>query len=150
MTLGALGLAAASRPATGAAERTSRATTATRTTTTGAAGEAPAATGSASEAATGATRLADLTRYLMAIWRRLERLPHALGADRERMDRVHAVEDAYDDLRRALSPARAAGTDIVDIGWQIEELRVSLWAQQLGTPRPVSEQRIYKAIAAIS
>ena len=32
-------------------------------------------------------------------------------------------------------------------GWQIEELRVSLWAQQLGTPRPVSEQRIYKAIA---
>ena len=100
--------------------------------------------------ATGATRLADLTRYLMAIGRRLERLPHALGADRERMDRVHAVEDAYDDLRRALSPARAAGTDIVDIGWQIEELRVSLWAQQLGTPRPVSEQRIYKAIAAIS
>ena len=42
------------------------------------------------------------------------------------------------------------GADVVDIGWQIEELRVSLWAQQLGTPRPVSEQRIYKAIAAVS
>ncbi len=99
---------------------------------------------------TGVTRLADLTRYLLAIGRRLERLPHALGADRERMDRVHAVEDAYDDLVRTLSPARAAGADVGDIGWQIEELRVSLWAQQLGTPRPVSEQRIYKAIAAIS
>lgn len=99
---------------------------------------------------TGVTRLADLTRYLLAIGRRLERLPHALGADRERMDRVHAVEDAYDDLVRILSPARAAGADVTDIGWQIEELRVSLWAQQLGTPRPVSEQRIYKAIAAIS
>ncbi|CAN7678239.1 ATP-dependent RNA helicase HrpA [Mycolicibacterium frederiksbergense] len=99
---------------------------------------------------TGITRLADLTRYLLAIGRRLERLPHALGADRERMDRVHAVEDAYDDLVRTLSPARAAGVDVTDIGWQIEELRVSLWAQQLGTPRPVSEQRIYKAIAAIS
>ncbi len=99
---------------------------------------------------TGVTRLADLTRYLLAIGRRLERLPHALGADRERMDRVHAVEDAYDDLVRTLSAARAAGADVTDIGWQIEELRVSLWAQQLGTPRPVSEQRIYKAIAAIS
>ena len=98
---------------------------------------------------TGVTRLADLTRYLLAIGRRLERLPHALGADRERMDRVHAVEDAYDDLLRTLSPARAAGADVADIGWLIEELRVSLWAQQLGTPRPVSEQRILKAIAAI-
>ena len=98
---------------------------------------------------TGASRMADLTRYLMAIGRRLERLPHGLVADRERMDRVHAVEDAYDDLLRGLTPARAAGADVVDIGWQIEELRVSLWAQQLGTPRPVSEQRIFKAIDAI-
>ena len=98
---------------------------------------------------TGVTKLADLTRYLLAIGRRMERLPHGLVADRERMDRVHAVEDAYDDLLRSLSPARAAGQDVADIGWQIEELRVSLWAQQLGTPRPVSEQRIYKAIAAI-
>lgn len=99
-------------------------------------------------AATGAAHLADLTRYLLAIGRRLERLPQAPAADRERMDRVHAVEDAYDELVRALSSARAAGADIRDIGRQIEELRVSLWAQQLGTPRPVSEQRIYRAIDA--
>lgn len=100
--------------------------------------------------ATGVAHLADLTRYLMAIGRRLERLPHALGADRERMDRVHAVEDAYDDLVRALSATRAAAADVRDIGRQIEELRVSLWAQQLGTPRPVSEQRIYRAIDAVT
>lgn len=99
-------------------------------------------------ATTGATHLSDLSRYLLAIGRRLERLPHAPAADRERMDRVHAVEDAYDELLRALSPARAGGADIRDIGRQIEELRVSLWAQQLGTPRPVSEQRIYRAIDA--
>ncbi|GAT12652.1 ATP-dependent RNA helicase HrpA [Mycolicibacterium novocastrense] len=99
-------------------------------------------------AATGAAHLADLNRYLLAMSKRLERLPHGPAADRERMDRVHAVEDAYDELVRALSPARAAGADIRDIGRQIEELRVSLWAQQLGTPRPVSEQRIYRAIDA--
>jgi len=98
--------------------------------------------------ATGAAKLGDLTRYLTAIDRRLERLPHALGADRERMDRVAAVQDAYDDLRAALSPARAAAPEVVDIAWMIEELRVSLWAQQLGTARPISEQRIYRALNA--
>ena len=55
---------------------------------------------------TGHARLADLTRYLTAIGRRLERLPHAMGADRERMQRVQAVQDAYDDLMRALPTAR--------------------------------------------
>ncbi|WP_029117175.1 ATP-dependent RNA helicase HrpA [Mycobacterium sp. URHB0044] len=99
--------------------------------------------------ATGVAHLADLARYLTAIGRRLERLPHGLAADRERMQRVHAVQDAYDDLVRALSPARAAADDVRDIARMIEELRVSLWAQQLGTPRPVSEQRIYRAIDAV-
>ncbi|BBX28579.1 ATP-dependent RNA helicase HrpA [Mycolicibacterium alvei] len=100
--------------------------------------------------ATGVTRLNDLTRYVTAIARRLERLPQALGADRDRMGRVHAVEDAYDDLVTALSAARAEDPKVREIAWQIEELRVSLWAQQLGTPRPVSEQRIYKAIDAVT
>jgi ATP-dependent helicase HrpA len=62
---------------------------------------------------------------------------------------VHAVHDAYTELLAALSPTRAAAADVRDIAWQIEEFRVSLWAQQLGTPRPVSEQRIYRAIDAV-
>ena len=65
------------------------------------------------------------------------------------MQRVHAVQDAYDELVAALPPARRTAADVRDIAWQIEELRVSLWAQQLGTPRPVSEQRIYRAIDAV-
>ncbi|AFM19792.1 ATP-dependent helicase HrpA [Mycolicibacterium chubuense NBB4] len=100
-------------------------------------------------AATGAAHLGDLTRYLRAIVRRLERLPQAPGADRERMARVASVQRAYDDLRAALSPARAAAPDVADIARMIEELRVSLWAQQLGTPRPVSEQRIHRALDKI-
>jgi ATP-dependent helicase HrpA len=98
--------------------------------------------------AAGRTHLADLTRYLTAVRRRLDRLPHAIEADRERMHRVHAVQDAYQELLQELSAARGTGSDVRDIAWQIEELRVSLWAQQLGTPRPVSEQRIYRAIDA--
>jgi ATP-dependent helicase HrpA len=99
--------------------------------------------------ATGRPRLADLTRYLTAIRRRLERLPHGIGADQERMQRVQAVQGAYDELVHALPRARGRAADVRDIAWQIEELRVSLWAQQLGTPRPASEQRIYRAIDAV-
>ncbi|OBK15884.1 ATP-dependent RNA helicase HrpA [Mycobacterium asiaticum] len=98
---------------------------------------------------TGRAHLDDLTRYLTAIQRRLERLPQAIQADRERMHRVHAVQDAYADLVHTLPSSRTAAEDVLDIGRQIEELRVSLWAQQLGTPRPVSEQRIYRAIDAV-
>jgi ATP-dependent helicase HrpA len=100
--------------------------------------------------ATGPTHLADVARYLMAVHRRLERLPHTVQADRERMMRVHAVQDAYEELVRSLPPVRKAAAEIREIGWQIEELRVSLWAQQLGTPRPVSEQRIHRAIDAVA
>ncbi len=96
--------------------------------------------------AVGTARLADLTRYLTAIVRRLDHLSRAPKADRERMARVHAVRDAYHDLLRALPASRKNAPDVNDIAWQIEELRVSLWAQQLGTARPVSEQRIYRAI----
>jgi ATP-dependent RNA helicase HrpA len=65
------------------------------------------------------------------------------------MLRVRAVQEAYDDLVGKLSPSRAAAGDVRDVARMIEELRVSLWAQQLGTARPVSEQRIYRAIDAI-
>jgi ATP-dependent helicase HrpA len=99
--------------------------------------------------ATGRAHLADLARYLTAIHRRLDRLPHAIEADRERMQRVGAVRRAYDELVDALPAARAAAPDVRDIARQLEELRVSLWAQQLGTPRPVSEQRILRAIESV-
>ena len=100
-------------------------------------------------ARTGAQHLNDLTRYLTAIVRRLDTLPRGVAADRDRMQRVHAVQAEYDELVAALAPSRAAADDVCEIGRQIEELRVSLWAQQLGTPKPVSEQRIYRAIDAV-
>ncbi len=97
----------------------------------------------------GRGRLPDLARYLTAIARRLELLPRDPDVDAARMARVHAVQTAYDELVRALPATRAAAPDVTAIGWQIEELRVSLWAQQLGTPRPVSEKRIFRALDAI-
>ncbi len=99
---------------------------------------------------TGATRLPYLIRYVEAIGRRLEKLAGGVDADRARMLRVWEVRRAYDDLLTALPPTRAAAADVRDIRWQIEELRVSLFAQQLGTAHPVSDQRIYRALDAIT
>jgi ATP-dependent helicase HrpA len=98
----------------------------------------------------GSSRMRDLNRYVTAIGRRLERLPRDVDLDRALMQRVHTVENAYEALRKALPDARASMRDVTDIGWQLQELRVSLFAQQLGTPRPISEKRIYRALDAIT
>jgi ATP-dependent helicase HrpA len=97
-------------------------------------------------AATGAGRLADVTRYLRAMSRRLETLPREPGRDRDWMARVHEVRVAYDELLAAQPPGRPLPDAVTEIRWTIEELRVSFFAQTLGTRHPVSEKRIYRAI----
>ncbi|UGT42480.1 ATP-dependent RNA helicase HrpA [Nocardia yamanashiensis] len=96
----------------------------------------------------GSARLRELPRYLEAARLRLEALPASANRDQAGMvelDRVHA---AYDRLVDQLPEGRKGGRDVVEIWWMIEELRVSLFAQQLGTPFPVSAKRIEKAIDA--
>ncbi|MFI6266742.1 ATP-dependent RNA helicase HrpA [Micromonospora sp. NPDC051006] len=95
---------------------------------------------------TGYARLPDLLRYLTAIERRLERLPQNPQRDRQQQDRVATVRKEYDDMLAALSPARRQEAAVREIRWMIEELRVNVFAQALGTPYPVSEQRIYRAM----
>jgi ATP-dependent helicase HrpA len=62
---------------------------------------------------------------------------------------VQAVEDDYDRLIGGLPEYRRHDDDVLDVRWSIEELRVSLFAQALGTERPVSVKRIRSAIGAI-
>ncbi|MER5701481.1 ATP-dependent RNA helicase HrpA [Micromonospora sp. NPDC002296] len=95
---------------------------------------------------TGYTRLPDLLRYLTAIERRLDRLPSNPQRDRQQQDRIAVVQKEYADLLAALPPSRRQSTAVRQIRWMIEELRVNVFAQALGTPYPVSEQRIYRAM----
>ena len=95
-------------------------------------------------AAAGAARLRDLRRYLRAVEHRLDRLATTWSKDRTLMQRVQAVEAAYDDLR-----ARRDGPEVTALRWRIEELRVSLFAQSLGTAEPVSEPRLLREIARL-
>ncbi|MCO6005061.1 ATP-dependent RNA helicase HrpA [Actinoallomurus purpureus] len=92
--------------------------------------------------ATGRRRLPDLLRYLRAVERRLDKLPDDPHGDRQRLQRIQQVEAAYIRAR----DARPGNADIRQVRWMIEELRVSLFAQQLGTAYPVSEKRILKAL----
>jgi ATP-dependent helicase HrpA len=97
-------------------------------------------------AAAGRRRMRDLLRYLRAAEYRLDRLPGDTGRDAVRMARVHAVQAELASFGAALPPARRGEDAVRQLRWMVEELRVSVFAQSLGTPYPVSEQRIYRAM----
>ena len=80
---------------------------------------------------------------------RQDKAPGEVARDAERMAVVHRVEEERASLLAALPPARRTDADVVELRWMLEELRVSLFAQTLGTAHPVSEKRIYKAMDAV-
>ena len=96
--------------------------------------------------AAGTRRLPALARYLRAVDRRLDRLADNAGRDAQAMAVVHRVEDAYQTALATVPPAVRTGEAAREVRWMIEELRVSLFAQTIGTPVPVSERRIMTAI----
>jgi ATP-dependent helicase HrpA len=92
--------------------------------------------------AVGAGRLADLERYVRAADRRLERAPQGVAGDLDRMRAIHELEEEYR-ARRERGPRSAA---IAEVPRLLEELRVSQFAQGLGTRTPVSAKRIRKLL----
>jgi ATP-dependent helicase HrpA len=98
--------------------------------------------------AAGARRLPHVVRYLEAVQRRLEKLAGDAARDRDRLVQVQRLEAELARAVDALPPERRHEAE--DVRWMLEELRVSLFAQALGTNGPVSEPRIRKAIAALA
>lgn len=95
---------------------------------------------------TGYQRLNDLHRYLTAIERRLDKLVIDSNTDRAKMLRVEQVQEAYKQLLNKLPKSKAIPDEVLEIRYMIEELRVSLFAQQLGTKYPISDKRILNTI----
>ncbi|AKK03323.1 ATP-dependent RNA helicase HrpA [Corynebacterium epidermidicanis] len=94
----------------------------------------------------GIERLRHLPRYLRAMAVRLENMDRDPDRDADIQEEIAQVTH-YLDLRLERLHSSAAKTKPVkDILWMIQELRVSLFAQQLGTAHPVSARRIEKAI----
>jgi ATP-dependent helicase HrpA len=100
-------------------------------------------------AAAGRRRLPDLVRYLRAMAHRLEKLPANAVRDELWTAQVAAVTAEYEQLRAQVPSTGAPDDPVARVRWMIEELRVGLFAQGIGTPRPISEQRVYKAIDAL-
>ncbi len=94
----------------------------------------------------GATQLRRYPVYLAALEQRRERLPGQVNRDRQLMDQLLDLQDAYLHRVEALPAGRPPGEKLRQVRWMLEEYRVSLWAQQLGTPYPVSDQRIRRSL----
>jgi ATP-dependent helicase HrpA len=92
-------------------------------------------------------RLTELPRYLTAAQTRVRTLLDTPARDRAGLETVLRVEDAYAELCAAV-PAGPLPDEVAAVGWLIEELRVSLFAQGLRTRVPVSEKRVLTAVAA--
>ncbi|TDW93010.1 ATP-dependent helicase HrpA [Kribbella pratensis] len=96
---------------------------------------------------TGAKRLPDLVRYLRGMELRLDKLGANAARDRSGMAVVDMLTDEYRKRLRAVPTGKYPSPELLEVRWMLEELRISLFAQTLGTPYPVSEKRIRKALA---
>jgi len=88
-------------------------------------------------------QLAHLPRYLKGITMRLDKLRADPARDAARMSELRPIEQRYLRLvaeRRGVHDAR-----LDEFRWLIEELRISLFAQELRTPQPVSVKRLEKS-----
>ena len=97
----------------------------------------------------GYARLPDLLRYLQAIDKRMDKLAQDVNRDRAAMLRVEQVQQAYQQLLAKLPKSKPVSDEVAEIRYMIEELRVSLFAQQLGTKYQVSEKRVLNLINKI-
>ena len=96
-------------------------------------------------AQTGYDQLVHLPRYLKAAQVRLTKLGPNLHRDNQLMLTVQDLEDSYDNAVKSLPAGTIVPDALCRVNWMIEELRVSFFAQELGTAYTVSEKRIAKA-----
>jgi ATP-dependent helicase HrpA len=96
---------------------------------------------------TGTAQLRHLPRYLRGIASRLDKLPTEIARDRVWMTEVQNATARYVAAGGRIPLAVGSPEKIVKVRWMLEELRVSLFAQHLGTAETVSTQRIAKALA---
>ncbi len=100
--------------------------------------------------ATGYRRLPQLTRYLRGMAWRLDKLAESPARDAANMAVAQRVEQAYRQAVAELPGSRRDDPDVREVRWMLEELRVSLFAQTLGTLAPVSENRVMAALRRLA
>jgi len=92
-------------------------------------------------------RLQHLPRYLKAINKRIEKLRSNPSRDEQCMSQMQPLLQALQKLRQAQQGT--VEPRVYDFAWMLQELRVSLFAQELKTPVIVSVKRLEKMLAGI-
>ncbi|MGN7970885.1 DUF3418 domain-containing protein [Microbacterium sp. 22296] len=95
---------------------------------------------------TGLPRLQHYPRYLAGALDRVKTLSDNPGRDRQRMTEYERAAAGFAEAGGTVPLPADAPANLVQTRWLLEELRVSLFAQRLGTAEPVSPQRIAKAL----
>jgi len=88
-------------------------------------------------------QLQHLPRYLKAIVMRLDKHRADPARDAQRLTELRPLEQRW--LRRVIERKGTTDARLDEYRWLLEELRVSLFAQELRTPQPVSAKRLLKA-----
>ena len=94
------------------------------------------------------TRLAQLPRYLKALLTRIERASLNPVKDQERARQLAPYLEALKKFAKTPPPA-SARPHLEEFRWMVEEFKVSLFAQELGTAAPISAQRLDQQLQRI-
>lgn len=97
----------------------------------------------------GVQQITHVPRYVAAMRARLDMMNKDPDREMDLDEEIRGVLEEYEKTVKRLPANRAASPQLKEVRWMIEELRVNLFAQQLGTTRSVSVQRIRKALAKI-
>jgi ATP-dependent helicase HrpA len=89
-------------------------------------------------------RLKQIPRYLKAIQFRLDKFSINPAKDAQWMQQIQGWWQAWEARVQADRKRGVHHPRLDEFRWMLEELRVSLWAQQLKTPYPVSFKRLEK------
>lgn len=97
----------------------------------------------------GIEHMRHVPRYVEAMRARLEMMKTDPDKEEYLDEEVQEAFDLLEETKKRLPTARAASPQIKEVRWMIEEFRVSLFAQNLGTAHSVSLQRIRKKLEKI-
>jgi len=92
--------------------------------------------------------LGHLPRYLRAVQMRLDKLRSDPERDAQRLAEIRPLEQRWQ--RRVAERRGASDARLDEFRWLLEELRVSLFAQELRTPQPVSAKRLERLWSQLS
>jgi ATP-dependent helicase HrpA len=89
-------------------------------------------------------QLSQLPRYLMAMQKRLEKFPRDMARDALHAGQLNQWWKRYEALLEKDKAMGERAEALSQFRWHLEELRVSLYAQELKTPYPISYKRLEK------